>query len=85
MVATVVVLVTAPRPPRFLATNKGIVIKLIDANSCKWQEDVIQKVVGSNPGAKKVTFCPEISVKVYLYDHLVSQFVYYTSVSCIMY
>ena len=60
VVATLVVLVTAPWLPRFLATNKGIVI---DANSCKWQEDVIQKVMGSNPGAKKETFSPEISVE----------------------
>ena len=42
------------------------------------QEEMSWKVVGSNPGAGKGFFSRETSIKVYLWHHLVVEFVHYT-------
>ena len=47
-----------------------------------WQEEMSWKVVGSNPGAGKGFFSRETSIKVYLWHHLVVEFVLYTY-SCV--
>ena len=53
-----------------------------DANHCKKgmyrQEVTSRKVLGSNPGYNKKKNYREISVKVYLYDHLAMEFVHYS-------
>ena len=68
-VTDVVVIVTAARSPRVLATNKGTVIIQRDANPCKEGNALArranQKVVGSNPSTGKA-FSHEIFVKVCL-------------------
>ena len=81
LVAAVVVLVTALRPQRVLATNRQSNGKMkFPVMSIPWQEDG-----GSNLSASKGFFSREISVKVYLYDQLVMEFLNSTRVSCPMF
>ena len=48
------------------------------------QEDLNQKVVGSDPSAGKSFFKRNLHVKVNSLDHLVVEFEHFTSLSCVM-
>ena len=48
------------------------------------QEDMSHKVVGLHAGADKIFFPHEVSIKVYLSNHLVLEFVHQTHVRCLM-
>ena len=59
-------------------------IKRIPVRKVKpWHEGMSQKVLCSNPGADKGFFYDDIFVKMYVYDHLAMEFLYYRSVSSI--
>ena len=68
-----VVLVTAIGYLRALPTYTGKVINCKDTNPCK---DSNAQVVGWNPGAGKGFSSLNISIKLYLCDHLISEFVH---------
>ena len=74
-----------------MATNWGKVIERRDANPCK--EDVRKAIarIRESEGRGLKSWCQqkrnsnEISVQVYLYDHLVMEFVYYASETSIFF